>query len=393
MAQAATGQVLALQTFTANSTTYQAGTVYTLPESTYGPLINQGLMQLQGVPFVNPQGSAGTSSAYTAIPASTYTLTAADSGLSYQLTNTSGVTITGPAAGVTLTAAVVFDCPATGTVTVTPSSGTTINGATASLTFTRAQFPTGFVLTPHPEGNSYGVTAASVVSSGTQILLKSTIPYMVASSCTIGANGAVTGLQGVTLTYPTGCWMYFGANAIGASVPAGFYWFTFSSVSAGTVFNNLAPSTLTTGGNAGPATPTAFSGTAGGAYTAVTGSNFTFGSITIPAGTMQINSIINFDLQGYQTVNQTNGYALVLNGAQQVAFAQMNSSTPLYLRAQNLGTLTNQLFNSFGGSLGNQNVPFLTTINTANAFSLNLCIQLTNANLTPAINSILVTLN
>lgn len=60
MTQAATGSVLALQTFTANSVTYQAGTTYTLAESVYGPLVNQGLMQLQGVPYVNlVGGSAG----------------------------------------------------------------------------------------------------------------------------------------------------------------------------------------------------------------------------------------------------------------------------------------------------------------------------------------------
>ena len=334
--------------------------------------------------------ASAASSGYATISASTYTLTATDAGKNYQLTNTSGVTITGPATGVTLTAAVVFDCPATGTVTITPASGTTINGGTASQTFTRSQYPTGFVLTPHPETNSYGVTAASVASSGTQILLKSTIPYMVASSCTIGSNGAVTGLQGNTLTYPTGCWMYFGANAIGAGVAAGFYWFTFSSTSAGTVFNNLAPSTLTTGGNAGPGTPTAFSGTTGGAYTAVTGTNFIFGSITIPAGTMQINSILDLEFEGYQTAGTPNGYAMLLSGATQVAFTQISSAAFIKFRAQNLGTLTNQIFNSFGGAIGNQNNPILTTINTANAFSLNLAIQPTSVTLTAVVNSIIV---
>jgi hypothetical protein len=141
----------------------------------------------------------GTSGNYATISASTYTITTTDAGKSYQLTNTSGVAITGPAAGVTLTAAVVFDCPATGTVSFVPASGTVLylpggSTTTAAQTFTRSQFPLGFVLVPHPEGNAYSVTASATGLSNATETFSSTGTNATTPIESLAATGAATNI-------------------------------------------------------------------------------------------------------------------------------------------------------------------------------------------------------
>ena len=315
------------------------------------PLINQGLMQLMGSPYVNPQGSSGGGNAtYSQISASTYTLTAADSGLNYQLTNTSGVTITGPATGVTLTAAVVFDCPATGTVTVTPASGTVFyiaggGTSTASQTFTRAQFPTGFVLTPHAEANAYSLTAAAV-SSGPALLAKWNIPVIYSGALTTaaGSTGAVTGLNSLATALATRqpFWLYLpaanvGPTAVAGSV-AGLYYAVYTGTTTATVSNiYLSPGST-------PYIPTSAAITAAGnlptlaSTYAAAGALVNFFYINIPGNSIGSTGQLVFDttlINGAGAINPIYG----ISGGNPVGIGQNNTATtgPMQFQVNNLG--------------------------------------------------------
>lgn len=68
-----------------------------------------------------------------------------------------GVNLTVPA-GLTPKPSISFDCPATGSVTITPGVGVLINNSGAPITRSRANNPVGFILVAHQEENSYGLS-------------------------------------------------------------------------------------------------------------------------------------------------------------------------------------------------------------------------------------------
>jgi len=94
--------------------------------------------------------------------------------------------------------------------------------------------------------------------AGPVTVLLSGIAFIVFSSWTFSANGALSTALALPYAFPA-AYCYFPANAIGANVPAGWYYTTFSGVSAGTVYNN----TYSSGIPSIPATPIAFTTTAG----------------------------------------------------------------------------------------------------------------------------------
>ncbi len=101
-------------------------------------------------------------------------------------------------------------------------------------------------------------------------------PMIYHGAGTMNNNGAFVLGTALTRTYAR-AYLYFPANVIGAGVPAGWYYCTFTSTTAGTVFNNV----YTTGNVSFPATPTPFVTTGAGAFanalsTAITGFNFNF---------------------------------------------------------------------------------------------------------------------
>ncbi len=129
-------------------------------------------------------------------------------------------------------------------------------------------------------------------------LLQCNVPVGIAPSGTVGANGAVTFgtaivAQNTETWYASGVWLLYPANSITGSNAQGYYWTTFTSQTVAQIWNT----TYTPGTNSGagswrvPATPTAFSGTTGAAFTGITGNQQTH-SISVAGNTMGPNGKI-----------------------------------------------------------------------------------------------------
>lgn len=111
-------------------------------------------------------------------------------------------------------------------------------------------------------------------------IVTSGIPFIKASSGTMGNNGAVSAMTALPRTFSSGAYLYLPADAIVAGSTAGWYWFVASSTTAGTVYNSTY-----TSGVPQPGTTTAFATTGPGAFTGTTGA-ITAVSVTIPANMM-----------------------------------------------------------------------------------------------------------
>lgn len=117
------------------------------------------------------------------------------------------------------------------------------------------------------------------------VLSVSGIPFIKASSGTMGNNGAVSAMTALPRTYSSGAYLWLPAGAIAAGVPASasWYWFVASSTTAGTVYNSTY-----TSGKPQPGTLTAFATTGPGAFTGST-AVVTAISIPVPANAMGRN--------------------------------------------------------------------------------------------------------
>lgn len=125
------------------------------------------------------------------------------------------------------------------------------------------------------------------------VLAQSGIPFIKASSGTMGNNCAVSAMTALPRTFSGGAYLFLPAGAISAGVPASpaWYWFVASSTTAGTCYNN----TYSSGQPRAPVSPTAFSTTGPGAFTGDTSQNVAI-SISVPGrliginGTLEINA-------------------------------------------------------------------------------------------------------
>jgi hypothetical protein len=117
------------------------------------------------------------------------------------------------------------------------------------------------------------------------VLSTSGIPFIKASSGSMGNNGAVTALTALPRIYTGGAYLWLPAGAIATGVPASasWYWFVGSSTTAGTVYNSTY-----TSGHPQPGVATAFATTGPGAFAGDTGT-VTGPSITVPANLMGRN--------------------------------------------------------------------------------------------------------
>ncbi len=137
------------------------------------------------------------------------------------------------------------------------------------------------------------VTLVGTVLGTVQQIANSNIPLIMSSTCTMGDNGAISVCTALPGTY-TASYTYWPLNTIctggtGGNV-AGWYYTVWSSTTAGTIYRN----TYSSGTPLIPASPTAFSCTAGTGVQG-TGADITAFSYTIPAGTINgINDSIWF---------------------------------------------------------------------------------------------------
>ncbi len=124
------------------------------------------------------------------------------------------------------------------------------------------------------------LTPAANPSQPITVLSISGIPFIKASSGSMGNNGAVSAMTALPKTYSNGAYLYLPAGAIcaacaasvgGAGVgnasAAAWYWFVGSSTTAGTVYNFTHTGT----GTPVLGTATALAETGPGAFTGVTG--------------------------------------------------------------------------------------------------------------------------
>ena len=146
-------------------------------------------------------------------------------------------------------------------------------------------------------GNTYRVTDIGKpgcgtlwISDGTRWLplngraqcMRSTIPFVLPASGSVGNNGALTLGVALDRTYAR-CYMYFPANAIFSGSSAGWYWTVMSSTTAGVIYNNKYTSGY-------PEIPTTagFTTTGPGAFTSTAGSDLAALSFTLPPNAVSI---------------------------------------------------------------------------------------------------------
>jgi hypothetical protein len=139
-----------------------------------------------------------------------------------------------------------------------------------------------------------GTVTASQVTGIPVVLAKWGVPVILASSGTMGNNGAVSAMTALPTTYSGGAWLYLPANAIQAGSSAGFYWFKGSSTTAGTVYN----STFDGLSVPGLGTETAFVSTGPGAFTGISSGEIVAATVTVPAGAIGPNGLLDVWLDG-----------------------------------------------------------------------------------------------
>jgi hypothetical protein len=177
-------------------------------------------------------------------------------------------------------------CSPTLTITMTRAGSDTINGATSAVI---ASAYGSLKL----EGN--GSNAWAVIDANNQAINRgaicalgqSHIPFVMASSGTMGNNGALSAITAVAAIYPA-AYVYLPAAVIASGSLAGWYFAVFSSTSTATVYNN----TYSGGTPQIPASPTAFVTTGPGAFTQTTGSFIGTYSLTIPGNTIGANGSV-----------------------------------------------------------------------------------------------------
>lgn len=140
----------------------------------------------------------------------------------------------------------------------------------------------------------------NVLPTGITVLGQSGLPMIVAGSGSMGNNGALTLTTALGTTYPN-AYVYMPAAAIAAGSLAGWYYTTFSSATAGTLFNN----TYANGTPVIPASPTAFVSTGPGAYTGSSAAQTAY-SLSITANTLGINGGIRASLAASYTNTAAN---------------------------------------------------------------------------------------
>src|SRR5271170_3729144 len=121
------------------------------------------------------------------------------------------------------------------------------------------------------------------------ILGKTAIPFIVAPSGVMGANGAITLGTAVPSTYAN-CYLFLAANSINGANAAGWYYAQMASATVGQVFQNTYSGL---GTPVIPSVPLAWVSGAPGAYVGVTGliagPSFTLSGFAIgPNGALRI---------------------------------------------------------------------------------------------------------
>lgn len=203
------------------------------------------------------------------------------------------------------------------------------------------------------------------------LLSRSAIPFISASSGSMGNNGALSGLTALPLTYAN-AYVFLPANAIQAGSAAGWYFVQMSSTTAGTVFNN----TYTTDTPTIPSSPTPFVSTGPGAFTGVTTEQGV--TIPVPADAIGANGLLDIRAS-YSYTNDANTKTMRVrySGSGGTAFGTAAQTTTagcgFLLEIQNRGAKNAQVCNtaSFGFSpFGTITAVQTSSVDTSQATSI-----------------------
>lgn len=218
------------------------------------------------------------------------------------------------------------------------------------------------------------------------VLAQSGIPFILpggtagggSNQFTMGNNGAVSTLQALPSTYDGGAWMYFPANTITGSNPAGWYWFVASSTTAGTVYNN----TYTTGSPAAPTTLIPFVSTGPGLGTQTTGADITAMNFTMIGGSMGPNGAVENWWNGAQNNSAGNKIWNEKWGATSMWSRTRTTTTmenPMY-RISNRGRQDRQFCDAQGGPGSSlTSAGSVTSIDTSANIAVSITMQIAAA--------------
>lgn len=227
------------------------------------------------------------------------------------------------------------------------------------------------------------VPSSALGSMAEFVLFESHIPFIFASSGSMGNNGALSGLTSLVNTYPN-AYIFLPANAIASGSAAGWYYCTMSSATAGTVFNNV----YTTGQPTIPASPTAFATTGPGAFTGVSAATVAQ-AYTMPAGTMGARDTVRISYRASTTNTAANKTVTSRFGGSTTESSVVTTiaSSSEIIDVSNRDSLSVQIAAATGQSPAQSANNFnLLAINTANSVVIDL--QATNS--TPATNNIVM---
>lgn len=201
------------------------------------------------------------------------------------------------------------------------------------------------------------------VTNQARVLFQSGIPFILASTGSIGNNGALTLGTALVHTYSHGCYMYFPADAIALGVAAGWYYTVMSSTTAGLIKNN----TYVSGQPTIPSSPTAFATTGPGAYAQTTATDIFGPTYTVSAGSLGVNGGLELDAQfAYTNSAGVKTVRMQLGGTNLIPTTTGTTSAALRanLMTTNEGRADRQV-TSFGSPLAvSGTAPTFTTIDT-----------------------------
>lgn len=198
---------------------------------------------------------------------------------------------------------------------------------------------------------SINPAATGTPAVASQILSQSAIPFILPSRATYGNNGALTLSDALPNTFPA-AWFVVPANAIGTGIAAGAYYCSFSSTTAGTLYN--VPLALGTPNI--PSNPTAFSGTTGaGLVNTSTASDLFMFGLSLPGGTMGPNGALRVRAAWTFLNTGTNSCSMWLSSSNAIGGSRWkgvaNSSSavvPFDFWVRNRGVQNSQVVNNQG---------------------------------------------
>ena len=199
-------------------------------------------------------------------------------------------------------------------------------------------------------------------------ILRTTVPFAVANTGTMGNNGAITLGTALAVTYPA-IYLYLPAGAIQTGSAAGWYFTVMSSTTVGQVFNNqyttgVVPVPTGAIANLGNGTQVPFVSTGPGAYTGVI-TTVTGPQINLPGNSLGQNSSLRFTLVSSNNNSAGAKVASAVFGASTVLTSSQTTSTGAVQTGflSNQGSLKNQVFvqSETTGTLGNSHATNDTT--------------------------------